>query len=536
MSNQAIDPVIESETIRRRTFAIISHPDAGKTTLTEKLLLYSGMIRTAGMVGGRKSGKRASSDWMAMEQERGISITASAMQFEYEHCVINVLDTPGHQDFSEDTYRTLTAADSAIMVIDAAKGVETQTRKLFAVCAMRGIPVLTFINKMDLPGRDPFDLVAEVEDVLGIEAAVHNWPVGSGKEFAGVATCNDRSITLFSKTSVAGAQRAQSTTLSLDEAQRQKAVDASLLEKVSYDLDLISAAGNPFSREQFLKGKQTLVFFGSALTNFGLEPFFSSFITIAPCPSDKMVDLPDGSEKIIDPVRNPFSAFVFKVQANMDPRHRDSVAFMRVCSGKFERDVSVINHRLQKEIRLSRSHRMFAGERDTLDVAYPGDVVGVINPGVFAIGDTVSLEGGFSFKPMPQFSPEVVARLRPKVVTRRKAFDKGVKQLSQEGAMQVLFSDEGFGTETLVAAVGRLQFEVLQYRLEHDYQVETILDILPYECGAWLVGNPSTFKKHSRALLAKDLTDRPVVLFRSEREKLFAQEQNPDHQLVAFIQ
>ncbi len=527
---------VRNETQRRRTFAIISHPDAGKTTLTEKLLLYSGMIRTAGMVRGRKTGKKASSDWMAMEQERGISITASAMQFEYKDAVINVLDTPGHQDFSEDTYRTLMAADSAIMVIDAAKGVEAQTRKLFAVCAMRGIPVLTFINKMDLPGRDPFELVAEVEEVLGIDACPINWPVGSGRDFRGVADCTTKRLTLFEKTAAGGSQRAASQTLSIDEAVESNVLTDELSSHLKFELELLDEAGNTYEEERFLSGKLTRVYFGSALTNFGLEPFFDSFIETAPPPGPRLADFDDGSEGFVDPSENPFSAFVFKIQSNMDPKHRDSMAFLRICSGEFKRENPVMHVPSKKEIRLSRSHRMFGGERDTIDSAFPGDIVGVINPGVFSIGDTISSEGNFAFKPLPQFSPEVVARIRPTSIGRRKAFDKGIAQLCQEGAVQVLYRKDGGAQETLVAAVGALQFEVLQFRLSQDYQVETAIDILSYRCGAWLVGDVSTFKRHSRALLAEDAKGRTVMLFQSEREKEFAAQQNPDHTLVHFVQ
>lgn len=525
---------VSSETKRRRTFAIISHPDAGKTTLTEKLLLYSGMIRTAGMVRGRKNGKKASSDWMAMEQERGISITASAMQFEYKGYVINVLDTPGHQDFSEDTYRTLTAADSAIMVIDAAKGVETQTRKLFQVCAMHGIPVLTFINKMDLPARDPFELIAELEEVLGLEASPRNWPIGSGKDFLGTADCTSKQITIFEKSDIGGAKQAISKTMSIADAISSGLLKKNLEEQLTYELELIDAAGNTFTEERFLKGEVTQVFFGSALTNFGLEPFFDAFTEIAPPPRPRMIDLSDGTEKELSPDKEPFSGFVFKIQANMDKRHRDSMAFIRVCSGRFERDLVVHHERSNSKVRLSRSHTMLAGERDIADLAYPGDIVGVINPGAFAIGDTISLKGGFLFKPLPQFSPEVVARIRPLDVSKRKSFDKGLLQLGNEGAIQVLFTNHAGMEETLVAAVGKLQFEVLQDRLERDYNTKTALDILPYEHGAWINGDPKTFSKPSRALLAKDKDGQMIALFQSEREKLYAAEQNPNHTFLSF--
>lgn len=534
MSDNEVNKFVESEANRRRTFAIISHPDAGKTTLTEKLLLYSGMIRTAGMVRGRKTGKKAASDWMAMEQERGISITASAMQFEYKDRIINVLDTPGHQDFSEDTYRTLTAADSAIMVIDAAKGVETQTRKLFKVCAMHKIPVLTFINKMDLPARDPFELLEELENVLGIKASPKNWPLGSGKQFIGTADCETREITLFEKAQKTGADKVAAKKISFEEARNDKDIKSDLFSQLEYELDLIAEAGNKFNTEDFLSGDITQVFFGSALTNFGLEPFFDSFIDTAPAPRAREIIMPDGERKDLDPVSENFSAFVFKIQANMDPKHRDSMAFARVCSGKFERDLLVNHERLGKKIRVSRSLRMNAGERETADVAFPGDILGLINPGVFSIGDTISVDGGFVFKPLPQFSPEVVARIRPKDIGKRKSFDKGLLQLGTEGAIQVLSTVGSGHTETVVAAVGKLQFEVLQDRMKRDYQVETILEPLPYEHGAWIVGPETGFKKPSRALLATDTSGRLVGLFYTEREKDFAAEQNPGFQFLNF--
>lgn len=532
--DSSLSTVVASEAKRRRTFAIISHPDAGKTTLTEKLLLYSGMIRTAGMVRGRKTGKKASSDWMAMEQERGISITASAMQFEYKGYVINVLDTPGHQDFSEDTYRTLTAADSAIMVIDSAKGVETQTRKLFEVCSMHGIPVLTFINKMDLPAQDPFDLISELEEVLGIEAAPRNWPIGSGKDFVGTADCETKMITLFEKSGEGGAKQAEAKKMTIDEAVASGLLKKSLEDQLRYELDLIDSAGNSFTEERFLKGEVTQVFFGSALTNFGLEPFFDAFTEIAPSPRPRKVDLLTGEEESLDPASPNFSGFVFKIQANMDKRHRDSMAFIRVCSGRFERDLVVHHERTNSKVRLSRSHTMFAGERDIADYAFPGDIVGVINPGAYAIGDTISFKGGFTFKPLPQFSPEVVARIRPSDVSKRKSFDKGLLQLGNEGAIQVLYTKHAGMEETLVAAVGKLQFEVLQDRLERDYNVKTVLDMLPYEHGAWIEGDKKTFSKPSRALLAEDRDGHLVALFQTEREKIYAAEQNPAHSFLSF--
>lgn len=514
---------------RRRTFAIISHPDAGKTTLTEKLLLYSGLIRTAGMVRGRKGGKATASDWMGMEQERGISITASAMQFPYKGAVINLLDTPGHQDFSEDTYRTLTAADSAIMVIDAAKGVETQTRKLFAVCRMRRIPVLTLINKMDLPGRPPLDLMTEVEQALNIHASAINWPIGSGSDFVGIVTRADNRVQLFSRTAHGGATKVETDSLALAELGATGRVSKDTMEQVLHDMELLEIAGNPFTRDQFLQGDVTPVFFGSALTNFGVESFLDAFVELAPSPGARPADGEDGTELLVDPIDMPFSAYVFKLQANMNPKHRDSTAFLRICSGRFERDMVVKHHRLGRDLRLARPHSLVAQERSTVEEAYPGDIIGIINPGVFAIGDTVSLTGGFNFKPLPQFQPEIFARLRPTDVGKRKSFDKGLSQMAQEGTVQIMrsFIDQ----EVLIAAVGRLQFDVLQYRLRQEYRVETILDALPFTCSAWLEGDPSTFKSPSASMLVKDHRDRVVVLFGDQLMKTIARDRNPDHVL-----
>jgi peptide chain release factor 3 len=523
---------LPAEIAKRRTFAIISHPDAGKTTLTEKLLLYSGLLRTAGIVKNRKGGKMATSDWMGMEQERGISITSSAMQFRYKDAVINVLDTPGHQDFSEDTYRTLTAADSAIMVIDAAKGVETQTRKLFEVCRLRGIPVLTFINKCDLPGRDPVELMAEVEEVLGVQASALNYPTGMGKEFVGVIDRTTNELLRFTRTAVGGAQRADVKRMPFagDEA---KALLDDRYDRVAEAVELLEVAGNPFDLDTFRRGKVTPVFFGSAFTNFGIEPFFDAFVDLAPAPGPRLADTPKG-EMIVDPEETPFSAYVFKIQANMNPKHRDSLAFIRVVSGRFERDLVVKHHRLGKDIRLSRPNTMVANSRETVDEAYPGDVVGLLNPGTFAIGDTISLKGGFDHKPLPQFQPELFARIQPKDLTKRKAFDKGLAQLTAEGAVQQLRPWENPLGDPFIAAVGRLQFEVMQYRLTDEYGVETQLTMLPYECSAWLDGDVETFQKPYNAALARDRQDRPVVLFATTWEKRSAADKNPEHKLLDY--
>lgn len=525
---------LEKEIKKRRTFAIISHPDAGKTTLTEKLLLYSGMVHTAGMVRGRKGRKAAASDWMSMEQERGISITASAMQFPYKGAVINVLDTPGHEDFSEDTYRTLTAADCAIMVIDAAKGVEKQTRKLFEVCRLSKIPVLTFINKMDMPGRDPLDLMAEVENLLSIHSTPLNWPIGTGKEFCGVYDLLAKEVIFFTRTSVGGAQKAAMERFPLDHPEVTKRVPEHVLKQLKEELELLEMAGNVFSKEKFLTGEITPVFFASALTNFGVEPFFDAFVELAPSPRPRVSDGTNGEEHPIDPVNSPFSAYVFKLQANMDKRHRDSMAFLRICSGKFQRDLVVKHHRQGRDVRLSRPHGMVAGDRTTLDEAYAGDIIGVINPGLFAIGDTISMTGGFNFKPLPQFQPEIFARVVPKDVGKRKAFDKGVMQLTDEGAIQLFRPDE-YGSDYVFGAVGQLQFEVMQYRLKDEYGVETALQPLPYSCSAWLIGDEKTFQKTSNSLMTKDRRGRPIVLFSENWEKQYAMKQNPNHQLIDII-
>ncbi len=531
MKNTSLDAELQEQIARRRTFAIISHPDAGKTTLTEKLLLYSGMIHTAGMVRGRKGRKAAASDWMSMEQERGISITASAMQFEYENTVINILDTPGHEDFSEDTYRTLTAADCAIMVIDAAKGVEKQTRKLFEVCRLRKIPVLTFINKMDMPGRDPLDLMSEVEEVLQIKSFAYNWPIGTGRDFCGVYDRTQNQCLLFTKTATGGAQKAAISYSSLDDTLVEEKIGESEVTRIKEELQLLEGAGNIFSQEAFLSGEVTPVFFASALTNFGVEPFFDAFVHLAPAPHARLADAPNGSEIVIDPVETPFSAYIFKIQSNMNKKHRDSLAFLRICSGKFERDIVVQHHRLGKEVRLSRPHSMLAGERATVDVGYAGDIIGVINPGTFFIGDTISLTGGFTFKPLPQFQPEIFAKVTSKDVGKRKAFDKGIKQLAEEGAIQILRPNDESG-ENIYAAVGQLQFEVMQYRLLDEYGAETSITPLPYQCSAWVEGDLATLKIYSNSLLVRDRWDKPMLLFGSQWEKQYAIKQHPDHNFI----
>ena len=522
------------EISRRRTFAIISHPDAGKTTLTEKLLLYSGMIRTAGMVRGRKGGKGVTSDWMTMERERGISITASAMQFVYRDTVMNVLDTPGHQDFSEDTYRTLMAADCAAMVIDAAKGVEAQTRKLFEVCRLRKIPVITFVNKLDLHGRYPLDLLAEIEEVLGIHASALNWPVGMGREFAGVVDRRTNELLAFSKTSIAGALKADTERIPLEKIGELGIVDAEGMATLRHDLELLEHAGNPFSREALLRGEVTPVFFGSALTNFGVEPFFNAFVELAPPPGKRSADGPGGTEVVLDPANSAFSAFVFKLQANMDKRHRDTLAFLRICSGRFERDMMVKHHRLDKEVRLAGANTMVARERNQLEVAYPGDIVGVISSGQFSIGDTLSNEGGFNFRPLPAFPPEVFAEVRPTDVGKRKTFDKGVDQLTREGTIQMLRRWDSPNGRPIVAAVGRLQLDVLEHRLRDEYGVACVIENLPHMCSSWVKGDVGALQGLNEVLVTMDWLDRPILLFTSEWARNYVESKNPDHKFSRF--
>ncbi len=518
---------IRREVRRRRTFAIISHPDAGKTTLTEKLLLYSGLLRTAGMVGGRK-GKSAASDWMGMEQERGISITASAMQFTYRNTMINVLDTPGHQDFSEDTYRTLAAADSVIMVIDAAKGVEEQTRKLFDACRLRNIPVMTFVNKMDVPSRDPFDLMAEVEEVLGLDASPRNWPIGSGRDFRGVVVRETQEILLYSRTGAAGTTRADCQRVPLSAADGHPLLDPAQLNELREEIALLDAAGNPWSRDAYLECRVTPVFFGSALINYGIEPLFDSFISCAPCPGARPATTEDAAAVHVDPAEAPFSAFVFKLQANMNRHHRDCVAFLRVNSGRFERGLRVRNQTTGKQFQMPAPHSLLADERSTLTDAYPGDVIGIINKGQFGIGDTITASGHFRFADLPNFQPEVFARVRPADLGKQKAFAKGLDQLVAEGTVQRLSECDGQDLRPILAVVGRLQFEVMAYRLEGEYNVAVTLDYLPYACSAWMVGEDvENIRLSTSVKRVRDDRGRPMALFSSAWEKGYTARQHP---------
>lgn len=500
----------EAATPGRRTFAIISHPDAGKTTLTEKLLLYGGAIRMAGSVKARKSNKYAISDWMEIERQRGISVTSSVMQFDYGGLRINILDTPGHQDFSEDTYRTLVAADSAVMLIDGGKGVEEQTRKLFHVCRMRGIPIFTFINKLDRYGKDPFALVEEIEQVLGIQAYPMNWPIGMGRDFRGVYNRELEQVEVF-----ASGQSDQSVVPSItgnirDEHFREL-LGEHLHKQICDDLELLDMAGNQFDIEAVKKGELTPVFFGSAMTNFGVRPFLERFLELAPPPSER------GSSKgPVCPQDKNFSGFIFKIQANMNPAHRDRIAFVRICSGVFSRGMRVNHVQSGKSIRLSQPQQFLAQERTIVEEAYPGDIIGISDPGIFRIGDTLSEDAAsFRFEGIPSFPPEHFARVQTTDAMKRKQFIKGINQLCEEGAVQ-LFKQPNIGIEApIVGAVGALQFEVLEYRLKHEYGVDVDILKLPYQMARWVGDKAFDYRRLTTmgTMFVLDEDDHPVILF-----------------------
>ncbi|HEY6140858.1 MAG TPA: peptide chain release factor 3 [Thermoanaerobaculia bacterium] len=519
---------LSREVARRRTFAIISHPDAGKTTLTEKLLLYGGAIDMAGAVRARKGQRHATSDWMAMEQSRGISITSTALQFEYGGCCLNLLDTPGHEDFSEDTYRTLAATDSAVMVLDAAKGIEPQTRKLFEVCRMRQIPIVCFINKLDQPGRDPFELIGEIERELGVGAVPMNWPIGSGPTFQGVFDLRDQRVLRFERTAH-GKSIAPVTVSGLDDPRLEAEIGPTAWSDLRDAAELLAGAGAEFDDAAFLRGKVIPVYFGSAINNFGVQPFLDALLELAPPPSPRVAHKPNGESVEVAPDDDGFTGFVFKIQANMDKRHRDRLAFLRITSGVFEKDMSVFHSRLGREVRMTRPHRLFARERETIDVAYPGDVIGFVNPGLFRIGDAVSSSEPLEFDRIPRFAPEHFAILRAKQVTSRKQFRKGIEQLEEEGAMQLFTPHDGLRSEPIVAVVGELQFDVLQSRLASEYNVETTLERLPYKLARWVskpIDEVEKLSLPSRTRLTTDTHGHAVVLFTSAWELDMAQKDN----------
>jgi peptide chain release factor 3 len=528
---------LSQEVARRRTFAIISHPDAGKTTLTEKLLLYGGAIHLAGAVRAKANQRNTTSDWMEIEKQRGISISSSVLQFEYQGHQINLLDTPGHKDFSEDTYRTLTAADAAVMLIDAAKGVEPQTRKLFEVCRMRGIPIFTFINKLDRPSQDPLDLLDELEKVLGIRSCPMTWPVGTGDRFRGVYDRRESEVLLFQTEGEANVKGklAAKKLAGLDDPEftriastrRDGTLDEyegdEIIKQFKTELELVEVAGDSFDLEKVLAGQLSPVFFGSAMNNFGVERFLQRFIEIAPTPSSRK-----STDGVIEPTDKRFSGFIFKIQANMDPSHRDRVAFMRVCSGHFERGIEVKHARLGKNVKLSKPLQFFAQERVIVDQAWPGDVVGLLDTtGELRIGDTLCTGGRFEYEGVPRFSPEHFAGVTIKDPMKRKQLQKGLEQLAEEGVVQV-FKQRGFGDrDPILGAVGGLQFEVLQFRLKAEYGVDVKIERLPFVHARWVTGanvDPDFFERREDTRCVEDRDNLPVVLFKSDWGLRWAQD------------
>ena len=504
--------IISDEVNKRRNFAIISHPDAGKTTLTEKLLLYGGAIQQAGAVKARGNQRKATSDWMELEKQRGISITSTVLQFEYEESVINLLDTPGHQDFSEDTYRTLAAADNAVMLEDAAKGLEPQTRKLFEVCKMRKIPIFTFINKMDRPGREPLTLLDEIESELGLATIPINWPIGSGDQFRGVIDRLTKEVILFDK--AARGKQSYEKRIRLDEHNLSNYLEENLLNNALEELEVLDEAGASFDKERIYCGELTPVFFGSAMTNFGVRPFLDKFLNLAKKPSSR-----NSNNGNIEPTFNEFSGFVFKLQANMDPKHRDRVAFIRVCSGRFEKDMSVKHSRTGKVIRLSRPQKIFGKDREVVDDAYPGDVIGLNNPGMFSIGDTLYTGNHIEYEGIPCFSPEIFSWLRNPNPSAFKNFRKGVNELREEGAVQILYDIDESKRDPILAAVGQLQLEVVKHRLKNEYGVDSILESMPYQIARWVSEGWSSLDELGRVFnckIVKDCWNRPVILFKNE--------------------
>ncbi len=531
---------IAKEIQNRRTFAIISHPDAGKTTLTEKLLLYGGAVQLAGSVTARKNQRATTSDWMELEKKRGISISSTVLQFEYNGYKINLLDTPGHKDFSEDTYRVLTAVDSVVMVIDSAKGIEPQTRKLFEVCRQRGVPIFTFMNKCDRPMKNPLELLDELERVLGIGAFPVNWPIGNGSEFQGVYDRQTKMMHTFERV-VGGKYRAPVTVGGLhDPAVRGSLSDAEFAKTVE-ELEMLELAGAEFNEADVLAGKTTPVFFGSGVNNFGVQLLLDGFLKHAPAPKgrhaavatevtrrsesqgkdDSSINPPPHVGDYIAPENSAFSGFIFKIQANMDPKHRDRIAFIRVCSGKFERDMTVHHSRSGKKVRLSSSHKIFGNERETVDEAYPGDVIGLVGHDVFGIGDTLTTDPKIIYNEIPRFTPEAFSYLHNPNTAKFKQFRQGLDQLLQEGVIQALYLRNSSVKTPLLAAVGPLQFEVVQYRLESEYGAESRLEPAPWSVVRWL---PTDIKEEeldnlslpTGARIAYDIGKNPVILFTNE--------------------
>lgn len=521
--NKFMTTNFKDEVLSRRTFAIISHPDAGKTTLTEKLLLFGGAIRDAGTVKGKKTGKYATSDWMEIEKQRGISVTSSVMQFDYKDCKVNILDTPGHQDFSEDTYRTLMAVDSAVMIIDSAKGIEEQTLKLFKVCRMRGIPIFTFINKLDREGRSPLELLSELEEVMGIESYPMNWPIGMGKEFQGIY---DRYYNRIEQFRVDDSERYIALSENGEINGDHKLKQSPLYDETLEEMMLLNEAGNEFSRDRIANGELTPVFFGSALTNFGVQTFLDAYLEFAPPPQSR-----NSTEGKIDALSEDFSGFIFKIQANMNPAHRDRIAFLRICSGRFERGMTVNIPRLGKTMKLAQSTQFMADDRSTVNEAVSGDIIGLYDPGTYQIGDTLTVgKNDFQYEKLPQFTPELFVRVTAKNVMKQKHFHKGINQLVQEGAIQLFKTVKT--EDYLLGAVGQLQFEVFEHRMKNEYNVEVIMERLGSKITRWVENE--TINENlsaSRSLLVNDRYDKKAFLFENDFALRWFQDKNPDIKL-----
>ena len=529
-----MDPTtLNRETARRRTFAIISHPDAGKTTLTEKLLMYGGAIHLAGAVKQRGGGRQTTSDWMELERQRGISISTSVLQFDYRGRCVNLLDTPGHNDFSEDTYRTLAAVDAAVLLIDSAKGVEAQTIRLFQVCRQRGIPIATFVNKMDRFGKDPMDLLDEIERVLELPCSAMNWPVGSGPEFAGVYDRASATSLLFERLDKADRpipMRAVEGTGADLEAE----VGPRVAERLREELDLLDLAGHEFDAEAFLHGKASPVFFGSAMTNFGIEPFLDHLVELLPGPQPRPSTT--GPVSADDP---RFSALVFKIQANMDPRHRDRIAFARVCSGRFERGMEAKHVRTGRTLTLSRSVQFLGQERTLVEEAFPGDVIGLWDPGVLRIGDTLCDGDPIEYEGVPRFSPELFVRVRMMDPSRRKQLKSGLEQLSEEGAVQLFFDRGRMERDPVLGAVGQLQFEVTKHRLMSEYGVTVDFDRIAAQHARWVEGtdlNLDRLDRPPRTACLMDVEGRPLVLFAGDWDLRMALKDFPELRFIAAVQ
>jgi peptide chain release factor 3 len=525
MSTPAQNNTLQKEVSKRRTFAIISHPDAGKTTLTEKLLLLGGAIRLAGSVKAKKSKKFATSDWMELEKQRGISVSTSVMNFEYKGFACNLLDTPGHQDFSEDTYRTLAAADAAIMLIDAAKGVEPQTIKLFEVCKYRKIPIFTFVNKLDRDSRDFFELMEEIEKVLGMPTYPMTWPVSSGSRFKGVVSREEKALHYFEGRNTTTETVAEVVPLSNSERLAQ-IVPTSDLQETLEGLEMLETAGNSFSQENFQKGEISPVFFGSAMTNFGVRAFLEKFLFMCPGPSAK-----GSNQGLIEPMSEKFSGFIFKIQANMDPKHRDRIAFLRIVSGEYKANTMVYHSRLKREVKLSQPQQFFAQERTGTESAYAGDIVGMYDPGLFAIGDTLSEASQLEFEGIPQFAPEFFATVRTKSALQRKQMLKGLVQLGQEGTVQMFLDKTRASSDPVLAAVGSLQFDVLLFRLRSEYNVECSLETLSFKHARWTKATEAEIlfaKEKTDVTVVEDLLGNTLFLFKNDFGMSYFQENCPN--------